>query len=74
MRAQYFFLVGFLAGEMAFVRPVVAHKLGTGSGSGGWNKQPSAKGKGIFKDTSCIGCPKRGFNLLRIPPRGASPG
>jgi hypothetical protein len=48
MCTQYFFLAGFLVGGMAFVHPAVAHKLGTGSGSGGWEKQPSAKGKGIF--------------------------
>lgn len=44
----FFGRAGFLAGGLAFVRPVVAHKLGTESGSGGWNKQPSAKGKGIL--------------------------
>ncbi len=48
MPIQDFFLGEFLVSGRAFVRPVVAHKLVTGSGLGGWNKQPSAKGKGIF--------------------------
>jgi hypothetical protein len=48
MRAQHFCWSGFLTDGLAFVRLVVAHKLVTGSGLGGWNKQPSAKGKGIF--------------------------